>query len=172
MERAVWLSGATFVRSISHNVRSPVERGDIRIATVNKCFFTGPQTGYDLLLPLQLSRQRLIYCPNTCGIGIIDKAIVAMAIVIPARMIRDWIKADAFNRDTSADRGENFVAHISQPRRTCFILNPGLGDKARLPVMGINLTQEIANMPVTRIGELRQHVRIIECLQLVALQVR
>jgi len=58
-----------------------------------------------------------------------DQPIWTMAIVVPARMIENWVKTDTFDRNTAPPRLVHLITDIGEPRSPIVALDPGFCDK-------------------------------------------
>ena len=58
-------------------------------------------------------------------IGVIEKAVITVAVVFPARVIQDRVKADSVDRQTAIDCREYFIADQVEPLCACAVFRTG-----------------------------------------------
>ena len=58
-----------------------------------------------------------------------DQPIGTMAVVVPPRMIEDWVETDTFDRNTAPPRLVHIITYIGEPRSPIVALDPGFCDK-------------------------------------------
>jgi hypothetical protein len=71
--------------------------------------------------------------------GVIPDAVVAVAVVLPARMVDDRVEADAADRDAGRDGREHLALDHAKPRSAEMVLRTGLGDHDRSTVPAMQL---------------------------------
>jgi len=74
-----------------------------------------------------------------------------LALVLPARVVEDWIKTDALDRHAGLTGRRNLMADDPQPSRPQVTLDARLGDEQRPPVALVEGGEQASERPVLRV---------------------
>src|SRR6186997_2420500 len=96
-----------------------------------------------LLLPLQLDGEGTTNWAPSLPVSVIPKAVAAMAIVRPARMIEDRIEAYSVQGHARRYGDAGLLSNVPQPPRALAQLRPRLGDQHRAAVSLVNFHQHL-----------------------------
>ena len=85
---------------------------------------------------------------------VIPKAVIAVAIIIPARMVQNGVETDSVQVDAGTPRSIGFFTNISKPGRPLRVFSSGFGNEHGPAVASIHFFE---NLPVDLIVIDRQH---------------
>src|SRR3954462_11911402 len=101
-------------------------------------------------LPRQLLGERGMDLSMPRRVGIPPQTAPAIAVVVPARVVEDWIEADAVDGDSLASGGCHLVGDVAEPAVAMAVLGAGLGDHQRPAVAFPRLAQDLPEGAVER----------------------
>ena len=74
-----------------------------------------------------------------------------MALILPAGMIHDRIKANAFDGNPGFKRSDYFINYVAKPLRPAVIFDPGFRDKEGFTIKPVKISQKVVERPISRI---------------------
>ncbi|MEO7859181.1 MAG: hypothetical protein ABIU05_01855 [Nitrospirales bacterium] len=104
--------------------------------------------------------QRYIHFTGPIRARIVPKRVLAMAIVVPARMIKNGIKTKAVHGHTGFHGMLYFRVDVSKPGGTVFALGARFGNEHRTAVALIHFLQNLMEGPVRRFVTVDRSVQI------------
>ena len=84
------------------------------------------------------------------AVRIVPETVVAMAVIVPARMVDDWVKTNTFDGDAHFLRTPHFIANIREPFGARIAFRAGLGKEKRAMIAAICFFEDKAQRAVLR----------------------
>src|SRR5215204_6977903 len=76
---------------------------------------------------------------------------MTMAVVVPARMIKNRVKTDAFERNSVSDGNLRLPANVSEPVGALAVFDPGFGNQNRTIITPVIFTQNFVKRSIKRV---------------------
>src|SRR6186713_2917302 len=102
-------------------MRRPVEGGRVQVLELTDRSAPLLQRAGVLRLSRELSGKRFEDRAVAVLVRVVEQSVITVAVVVPTRVIQDWIQTDAFDGHAGRPRGEHFLADVSKPRGPCLV---------------------------------------------------
>ena len=96
-------------------------------------------------------RQWLVDCTLAVGLCIVPHAVAAVAVIIPAGMIQDGIKAYSVKGHAGINGGTRFRGNIGSPAGTRIVFGTGLRNEHRTQVALMHFGKDFTEGPILRL---------------------